>query len=57
LNIGRCIAIAMTPMIAPTPIIMSGSTIEVRADQGVDLVLVEVGDLVEHRARPSPRRS
>ena len=29
LNIGRYIAITMIPMIAPTPIIMSGSTIEV----------------------------
>jgi hypothetical protein len=31
LNIGRYIAITMIPMIAPTPIIISGSMIEVRA--------------------------
>jgi hypothetical protein len=31
LNIGRYIAMTITPTIAPTPIIISGSTIEVRA--------------------------
>ena len=37
------------PTITPTPIIMSGSMIDVSdCDRGVDLVLVEVGDLAEH---------
>ena len=49
LNIGRYIEMMMMPTMKPTPIIISGSMIEVRdAIAAVDLVLVEVGDLAQH---------